>query len=540
MKILVTLIFAFSTSLYAEGVDYYSLISPSAKPVGFYGTVTLGPCSGGIRLPEASKARPLQKIGEIYSCDPDHQKGNFLTNKSCTIASACKMNTLDTKETNQAVDDVLKGFLAKEHLKQELGKHADKMEKFEILRAFSQEIYERPYGKECSVRFDPSMPQAGKCNLSLMDEAFKEQQEKCGVMDRACFLRKETDGPMNYSSFAEKTKNPKASLMIDYFAYRIEDTAKLKVKSNNEFLEKLGDFVTSDEFKKASSDKKSELFVSFVDKNSKIADPLLSFDLSNINLPAKERLANSKKLVGLFGKSKISKKSFLKDFESYREDRTKEIFDKKSLSCKEVASIKNFCADMTKIANGGKVNVRGDKSKVTFLSLTKTLVEKIKDPTLLERIKGRSGNKVTDENIEIIINAKKCEVFGMSNNEEDEGSISPYALTNESFSTKALGRTGIRELDSEITPDYSEYIAPLDNSSPFSSYAKSTWSSSGIESSLPNGLNEDSGREKSGISIPHDSISATPSSAVDDHSPVSVAPTHETQPSNISNNIKYT
>lgn len=349
------------------------------------------------------------KIFTDLNCDKNKFVGMRFTDSSCAMAIACSKSLLENPESKKVVDTELNEVLAKDYAKNSLDESLIKAERFEVLRAFAKEKYGLAGNqKDCPSKID--IEEGGKCNLKILDEVFVGIQTTCRF-GKLCYQDEKSGKSviLGFRKFKEEEKenNPAESYLLDYQKYRVASKGKSAIQEDSGYIDNLSTFVTSDEFKKADSDKKAVMFLEHL-KKGLIIDPVLGFELDSDALSVdKEKLLKLKQFVGMYENKKITKESFAKDFENYRKEHAQAILSG-SGSCSDILSINKICKETTALSTGGVVG----KHPTSIEKLSSVAID---SRASIAKIKSSLDGKFDEKYFDSLLNAQRCIAFDLVN-----------------------------------------------------------------------------------------------------------------------------
>lgn len=408
---------------YANSVDALSL---SQKPISLlldksndeikFSESTATGCNQSLNTFKNDKligwAEGNQNISKFFTCS-DSRNINLLrfSTSSCQEAIACRKNVSQMQVNSAGSDRLMNEIIAKDYAKNVLDQNAEAMDRLEILKQFAQQKLDIKSDK-CQSRFQPK--KGGVCNLSLLDEVFLDQQAKC-KFGNGCY-NKNDNSTLSFNSYKEKEKVPKSAFVIEYNEYRIGESVKKSLASDSDYVNELADLVMSDDFKKASSEQKGDMFLAKMESGSRdrYRDPVLAYDFDSVSEKAKlKKMLKFRQLASIYENKELTKESFATGFNSYRKSRAEAVLSDTGSSCTETADIKKICEDMTTLSLGK--TLQKDSLSVEHLSS-----RDLKNEKDFEKFKSLMGPTFNDKDYDILVNARRCLSFGLASEEYND------------------------------------------------------------------------------------------------------------------------
>lgn len=353
-------------------------------------------------------AETNQLVSKIYTCDP--KKFNFLrfSSEACTDAINCRKNVAQIN--GKSSEKLLNEIVAKDYAKNMLDQNIEVMDRLETLKRFAKEKYNIK-GDKCGGRYQPPK-KGGSCDLSLLDEVFVNQQENCHFGKR-CF-QKISETTLNFKDYKAKNVIPNLAFIVDYNEYRIDQEVEKMAKEDEDFINGLASFVSTNEgFKAATIEQRADMFLKKLENGDKYKDPILAYDFDSVS--EKEKLKKTLKyrqLLKTFEGANLTASSFKAAFENYRKTRAENILI--DGSCSETMDLKNICEEMTTLSKGDKVY----KNSLSVEHLSSRNLSTEKD---YEKFKSVMGDNFTEMDYDILVNAKRCISFGLTNEDFSTG-----------------------------------------------------------------------------------------------------------------------
>jgi nucleoside diphosphate kinase len=351
----------------------------------------------------------ITSVTKNILCEDKAIPGRRFTNLSCQEAINCRKSLAETENEKALIDAQLKQVVAKDYVKNILKKGLPEIERFEMLKAFAQKkksafgLNTKQSGEQCSSTFEVS----DQCNLKPINTIFNEEQSHCSVMNVGCYYVDEA-GIKGVKSFKQdfKESNDAKNFISTYGKYRVENKIKKQQDDEKDYIDKLASLVSSNDFKAANSDKKAEMFANFLNSSATI-DPVLSYDLPEEvkSIKAQDVKAN-KSIVALYESKKITKESFKKEFDSYRKKRVQEVLGT-STGCSGKQSMEKICIAAAEIASPQGVHLRSEESVEEISS------QNLANPEAVEKIKKILGKRFKGSYFEKLLDAQRCESFGI-------------------------------------------------------------------------------------------------------------------------------
>lgn len=360
-----------------------------------------------IQGPISTLASIGQLSSKIYTCDP--KKFHFLrfSPEACTDAINCRKNV--AQMNGNISEKLLNEIVAKDYAKNMLDQNIEVMDRLETLKRFAELKYNIK-GEKCSARYQPSK-NGGTCNLSLLDEVFVNQQENCHFGKR-CF-QKTSANTLGFKDYKAKNVIPNLAFVVDYNEYRIEQQVKTMKDQDEDFINGLASFVSSESFKAATAEQKADMFLKKLEDGDQYKDPILAFDFDSVS--EKEKLKKTLKyrqLLKTFEGANLTQDSFKSAFESFRKGRAENILI--DGSCSQTIDIKNICEEMTTLSKGEKLY----KNSLSVEHLSSRNLSQEKD---FEKFKTSMDENFTEMDYDILVNAKRCLSFGLANEDFSPG-----------------------------------------------------------------------------------------------------------------------
>lgn len=370
--------------------------------------------------------------------------GDRFSNRSCESAVLCQ-RSLTNDENSKQVNQALNEIVAKDYGRNSLIQNMDEMEKLETLKRFALKKFDQKSNKCYPRYYTDKKIKYNQCDLSLLEEGFEDYQDECKVVDKGCYAVDELEsGIKSYKNFKEKKRNPEINFLTDYFTYRAESKVEMSLSNDNEALDRLADLVVSDEFKKASAEKREDMFLKAVSGETKghYADPVLNYDF-NFKANELEKLKKTEKykeMVALYNDKNLNKEGFIKKFDDFRKKRAKEILGE-GKECKQTASLFRLCEEVVSLSKGKTVK----KNAIELEHLTSRDLKYEKD---MNRLKLILGDKFQEKDFNMIVNSKRCTLHEVYN---DQQSFNNVVYNGESGSIRERHRERDEE-DVERSP----------------------------------------------------------------------------------------
>ncbi len=416
-------------ALIAAGMAKVDNLASTISPV-FSGTTNLYGLTSSVGLTTCQSTSPISigGLGQIATLEQRAREatgfmsctgsslmkyGFRFSNKSCETAVLCQ-KSLTNQENAGQIHDILNEIVAKDYGKNALLQNMADMEKLETLKRFALKKFDEKSEKCYPRYYKDKKNKYNQCNLSLLEEGFDEFQEKCFVGEKGCFGADELEtGIKSYKNFKEKKRNPDINFLTDYFDYRAESKVELSIASDDDASDKLGELVTSEEFKKANADQKAELFLKAIggEGSGRFVDPVLGYDF-NLQPENRAKLKESdkfKELVAIYENKKLTKDSFIKDYDNYRKKRAKIILND-GASCKQTSSLYRLCSEVVALSEGK--SIPKDTIAVEHLSS-----REIRNESDIRRLKAILGDKFNDKDIDLVVNSKRCTLHELFNDQ---------------------------------------------------------------------------------------------------------------------------
>lgn len=372
-----------------------------------------------LKLPAIAQVYRADILKELTECDQNkNSKSNVLNNLSTSVlnitkAGTCNPNTLGLYSFSKQVcdnsvdcrknfslthgsrhEELMNEIVAKDYANNLLKKNMESMDRLEIMKRFAKLKY-NVNGETCRGPYQA--PKAsGMCNLNLLDEVFVTEQEKA---DNLAF-----------KAYKSKNKIPNPAYVVNYNQYRLDQQFKKLESEDKIFINNLSDFVTSDEFKSLSLDKKAEAFLKKIQSNAGdkyYSDPILGFDFGPISkIEELKKIPKYQDLLSTFSASNLTPESFKESFDNLRKKRAESLLSS-SATCTENVDLNNICEEMTTLSKGQKLfKTEGIANEFSTRNLSSE-----KD---FERVKNLVGNDLSPSEYDILINAKRCLSFGLA------------------------------------------------------------------------------------------------------------------------------
>ena len=409
----------------------------------------------------------VNNISKQEACNnakaPLYLKSTRYNVSRCENVNACsqlKLTTVQDAETRKRADAIIRYLTAQDFAKKFLRTKAEEMEKLEVLKHFAQKKFDKSLGAKCASRFELSNKPT--CNISLVTSGFDDYQETCSTINPGCYSYENADKKIvSYNTFAKEYKGKDKPAMIAFFESRIDRRTTRYAEVDSEYIDALGELVTSEEFKKASTDKKEELFINAVKSGTgknkfTYVDPVLSYDFNFQDSDNKSFKNNShyKKLKEIFLKKNASKEDFAANFDSFRKARAENILGS-SGECSEVASIESVCEIATNLNRGRIAKIDVDGRRLWDIIGD----QPVKENRHWKRLKDLLGEEFSDEkDLEVFLDSRLCKSFNIvgaekglaaslqANDQENVDKI-VYNADNDSYSYAPRSTTGPDEMD---------------------------------------------------------------------------------------------
>ena len=344
-------------------------------------------------------------------CDKSDSQFFSFKKNDCATALSCRRTFDESQDEKKKIDALLTEIIVKDYVKNSIQNELPEFERFEMLKAFAIEkkselsIGNISKGASCRSRYEVKK----ECNREGLDKIFSEEQDSCSGVTNGCYADL-TSGLMGFKSF--KKENPDSKFLIaDFSKYRVETILKKQKADENSYLDNLASLISSTDFKNASADKKAELFAKFLNQASSI-DPVLGYDLKALpGSVTKENVLKSSQIVALYNGNNYTKESFKINFNKFRKKRVEEVLSSAQSCSIEEPSLNRICFGAMKI-----VNPAGYARTSEFVK--KVSSSKIISPEAIAQIKKTLGSRFNESNFTSLVNARRCESFGILNNAE--------------------------------------------------------------------------------------------------------------------------
>ena len=372
---------------------------------------------------------------------PVYLKSTRYNVSRCENLDACsqlKLTTVQDAEKRKKADAIIRYLTAQDFAKKFLRTKAEEMEKLEVLKHFAQKKFGKSLGAKCSSRFE--LNNKPTCNISLVTSGFDDYQETCSAISPGCYSYENPDKKIvNYKSFAKEYKGNDKPAMIAFFESRIDRRTSRYAEVDSEYIDALGELVTSEEFKKASNEKKEDLFINAVksgtDKNKyTYVDPVLSYDFNFQDSDNKSFKNNShyKKLKEIFLKKNVSKEDFAANFDSFRKARAENILGS-SGDCSEVASIESVCEIATNLNRGRIAKLDIDGRRLWDIVGD----QPVKESRHWKLLKDLLGEEFANEkDLEVFMDSRLCKSFNIV--AADKGFVASLKVNDTDNSIKEI------------------------------------------------------------------------------------------------------
>jgi hypothetical protein len=409
----------------------YDFLTRNIAPISFQ--MSKSACLSNKRINLAAGARfSYARCGEIYDCTTARIK--------------------HLKDEDQATaNNILNEYAAKDFAKNFLKSNMESMEKLEILNNFAHKRFNSD-SKACAPRF--KAVESKTCNFEPLTKGFKRFQRKCNAPEVGCFKENDLYKIPAYLDFDKDFKAKNESSAQAYFNLRAEKISNYMVEKDKQYIEELGELISSEKFKEISSSEKEEIIIEVIKKNN---DPVLSadFDKDSNSIKSSKEFDNLRKL---FLKQNITKKDFASEFDKLRKDRAD---SKIKESCGDVPTLTNLCATVTSIRKGERSPVGIDN---VTLSHFVNSDDSYGDSEELKKLKAIMGESWEDSDVELNLDAKRCYAFGYSdpnseNSRKKAEDQKKEEVSSEVGGTEVSNNTGYGSTKSGSKSEKEEIIA---------------------------------------------------------------------------------
>lgn len=407
----------------------------------------------------------------------------------CTDAYLCSMKKLseisDSKKRDEATS-LLRNASAKEFAANMLKSKTQDMENFELLKRFAAKKFNTKPDEKCQSLFQIKSPD--QCQLGILETGFKEYQAKCKADQVGCYTYHTSKKTVTYGDYEKSFKENGKSPLVSFFEKRTDTLANRFVENDNQYMERLTNFITSEKFVKASSAEKEELFIEELKSQDQhkfyqFRDPIIAFDF-NLNDKGSKSFRDHpqyKKLKEIILTKNLSKEGFIQKFDNYRKNRAGEILGKNG-SCQKATSLQSICHATTSINKGQRLYDNVDSMALAQIMSDKHYEEEGEE---YKTIKGIIGDSLKDEiDFDMFLDAQRCIAINRVNLSDDKRDDSNDPDYNSPFTDAGtipatkLSRTnslGMEDLVSfsknEEAPEYA-IVRESDEGNPLDSIAE--------------------------------------------------------------------
>ena len=363
-------------------------------------------------------ATRIQILGKALACNEVKylSYGRFSPD-GCNNAITCRKSFRDA--SSSSTEKILNEVVAKDFAANMLKFKTELMDKIELLKRFADLKYNIKSDK-CKPRYE--LPaKSDTCNLSLLDEVFVSDQQKC-QNGESCF----NNSNLNYSTFKyykDQNKLYNNAYIVDYNEYRMTQLSTKLKEEDEALLDDLANLSTSENFNSLTPTQKTDLFLKKLESQSgdKYKDPFFALDLGRVSEKDKFKKSSSYQLiVKMFEQPFPNKEIFKSNYEDLRQSRAKHILNTSDF-CSNQIDLNKICEEVTKISKG-EINFK-NPFEAELLS-TKGL-SKEKEYEKMLSLLGKDFNR---ERYELLINAKRCIAFKLGS-EEKASSINQISET---------------------------------------------------------------------------------------------------------------
>lgn len=419
VKIFCVAMFSISLASGAEGLSILNGIPSSPTLKGFSLSKNQWPSGYNIKCNEDYGLYGIENLFKlttevvapvgVFACSGARliQFSRF-TVETCRTALTCRNNLensgVDVKNGEKAVNDLI----AIDFIKKSMIVNSDEMERFQIMKKFAQEKYDKKFGEKCLNRF--TTQGLSQCSGPLMEKAFEERQSECkfGV---GCYKNDDTDlGLDSFTHFRSKNDDKVGSMVRSYFNYRTKNAVKKRLSEDDVRIQSLAALATNAEYKKAKTDQKINFIVEAIgrDANNRLKDPILGFEFGDEN-PTSSKNADKFKEILKMLESKTASTDFAANFNAFRKQRAEKRLTGEN-SCAQTSTMINICNEATLISQGQIVPKGAD------IAINYTSVETSKAGIDYEVLKSNLGAKFDEQDYNSLLNARRCVAFGITDN----------------------------------------------------------------------------------------------------------------------------
>lgn len=326
----------------------------------------------------ASFSKGNMSIGIQVGCED--AKKDILKNYSlsyCMKANKCRSIWKNLGFGGEDLRQIVKKNVASEFGK----KFAKEAESFEVMKKFAKEKFHIKAEKYCKK------------------EAQKEENAKCNEGRFAKDLGLETQ-------LGDRT-------IMEYLNFKIDQKTKQNLEKDDEQVENLAEYITSDAFKSLSDEEKKDSFLNKLKTNGEITDPVFAVVFNNKNkIYEMDKTEIGKQLVGLIKSKDMKAENFIKKFNGLRKSSASALLQG-SRTCSNVSSFEKACQRIDDFKSNNNAKISQEKADSFLMNLDAKNIKTVKDEinALLE--KNGESHRMDDEDVKVILNAEKCDSFSV-------------------------------------------------------------------------------------------------------------------------------
>ncbi len=448
MKILVKLVSMAALSIsvaYADGSTRYGLgMSNTSETLSGFGyrpsNKWMEALGGQVNCNQSGmtlKAQNLFRLSSdiekpmgVFSCTSARFRiGARFTTEACQNAISCRNNLENSGVDVKAGSSAMNDLIALDFIKNAMIMHSDNMERFQVMKKFAQEKFDKKLGQKCMNRF--TTKGMSQCTGTLMEKAFEERQKECDY-GLGCYKNDDKElGLDSFANYKKKNDDQAGNLIRGYFSYRSETSVKKRLSDDDKRVEAIAALATNADFKKAKQEQKIALIIEAIgrDSNNRLKDPILGFEFGNDN-PANPSNADKFKEIIKMLESKTASTDFAKSFDNYRKKLAETRLGGEN-SCGQTNTMINICNEATLISQGKVIS----KDAETAEDFSSDNTSKIGiDYDLL---KSSLGSKFDELDYNNLLDARRCVAFGIT---DDFGNPKWKTTKEDSSSTGTMAQ----------------------------------------------------------------------------------------------------
>jgi hypothetical protein len=324
---------------------------------------------------------------------------------NCSQHILCQKNVGASEDELKKVDIILNEVAAGDYAVNSLVINADDMENLEVFKKFAQKKYGMEQGLDCKSSDESNG--ANNCDLSFMEKKLVNYQKSCDLT-AGCYNQAEPKID-SFSKYQADHEENKGQHMMKYFKYRLEQKSAQQIDMDEKRVNEIAEIVEDPKFKKGKQDYKLNALLEAIgkDKSGRLNDPILGYDFGK-DIKKVQNADKLKELKQLLENKNLTSKSFAVDFEKFRKKRALANLGSTSI-CNTTTTFLKICKETTAIYQGKSII---KDPKIAEVLSTKYVIAK--NDEALGKIKEILGTNFKMENMESLLNARRCVAFSIT------------------------------------------------------------------------------------------------------------------------------